>query len=134
MFWLCYRIRMEMSANFHQVNVVLQHCYTHWKAFTEKNIFWTCCGWLSNLLVIPLSSVVIRVDKSTICCDSLIGQYIMIPNDRLLDDMCLEKIDQLILLWMILVEQFIKIIIQRYCISYNENVRACFCRCCLWPN
>lgn len=49
-------------------------CYTHWKAFTEKNIFWTCCGWLSNLQVIPSSSVVTWVDKSTICYDSLIWQ------------------------------------------------------------
>jgi cysteine-rich repeat protein len=49
-------------------------CYTHWKAYSEKNIFWTCCGWLSTAQVIPSSSVVTWVDKLTICYDSLIWQ------------------------------------------------------------
>jgi cysteine-rich repeat protein len=55
-------------------------CHIHWKAFSEKNIFWTCCGWLSSLQVIPSSAVVTWVDKATLCYDPIIWQPFCDPK------------------------------------------------------
>jgi cysteine-rich repeat protein len=49
-------------------------CFTHGESFLETNIFWTCCGWLQELIVVPTSAVVTGVVKSYICYDPLIWQ------------------------------------------------------------